>query len=283
MRAGIMWTMGAWAAAWTGAAVADTAQVQAQKDNTLYESPTGSLSNGAGPGMFSGRTGLGLIRRGLVKFDVAGAIPAGSTINSVTLTLSCTMSLVGEVPVSLHAALADWGEGASVSSAMGGGQGAPAAPGDATWLHTFYDTQMWAAAGGDFDPTPSATRLVGGLGLYTWESTAQMVADVQSWLDAPATNHGWLVGGDESAPSTSRRFDTREHLIPAQRPLLTVDYTPECYADCNSSNSLTIADFICFQGAFVAGNLAYADCNNSNTLTIADFICFQAAFVAGCP
>ncbi len=56
-----------------------------------------------------------------------------------------------------------------------------------------------------------------------------------------------------------------------------------CYPDCNNSGSLTIADFICFQGEFVAGNLAYADCNNSGSLTIADFICFQGAFVAGCP
>ncbi len=56
-----------------------------------------------------------------------------------------------------------------------------------------------------------------------------------------------------------------------------------CYPDCNNSGTLTIADFICFQGEFVAGNLAYADCNNSGSLTIADFICFQGAFVAGCP
>ncbi len=56
-----------------------------------------------------------------------------------------------------------------------------------------------------------------------------------------------------------------------------------CYPDCNNSGNLTIADFICFQGQFVAGNLAYADCNNSGSLTIADFICFQGAFVAGCP
>ncbi len=56
----------------------------------------------------------------------------------------------------------------------------------------------------------------------------------------------------------------------------------ECYADCNKSGNLTIADFGCFQAAFAAGNL-YADCNQSGTLTIADFGCFQAEFAAGCP
>ncbi len=55
-----------------------------------------------------------------------------------------------------------------------------------------------------------------------------------------------------------------------------------CYADCNADNALTIADFICFQTRFIAGN-TYADCNNSGSLTIADFICFQAGFAAGCP
>ncbi len=55
-----------------------------------------------------------------------------------------------------------------------------------------------------------------------------------------------------------------------------------CYADCNNSGALSIADFTCFQMKFVAGN-PYADCNNSGTLTVGDFTCFQAAFVAGCP
>ncbi len=56
-----------------------------------------------------------------------------------------------------------------------------------------------------------------------------------------------------------------------------------CYPDCNQSGGLSIADFICFQGQYVAGNLAYADCNNSGGLSIADFICFQGEYVAGCP
>ncbi len=55
-----------------------------------------------------------------------------------------------------------------------------------------------------------------------------------------------------------------------------------CYADCNGSGSLTIADFTCFQTKFVAGD-PYADCNQSGGLTVADFTCFQSQFVAGCP
>ena len=55
-----------------------------------------------------------------------------------------------------------------------------------------------------------------------------------------------------------------------------------CYADCNADGALTVADFGCFQTAFVAGNL-YADCNGDGLLTVPDFGCFQTRFVAGCP
>ncbi len=55
-----------------------------------------------------------------------------------------------------------------------------------------------------------------------------------------------------------------------------------CYADCNTSGRLTVADFSCFQAKFVAGD-PYADCNGVGGLTIADFGCFQTKFVAACP
>ena len=50
-----------------------------------------------------------------------------------------------------------------------------------------------------------------------------MRADVQSWLDDPASNFGWLVLGDESEIATAKRFDTRESASP---PVLTIIYRP---------------------------------------------------------
>src|SRR5437879_3143924 len=121
----------------------------------------------------------------------------------------------------LHKRLADWGEG--TSHAPGGeGSGAPATPNDATWRHRFYDTIFWTTQGGDFSATVSASQSVGPVGQYTWSST-QMVADVQSWLNNPASNFGWLVLGDETAIATAKRFDTRESASP---PVLTVEYIP---------------------------------------------------------
>ncbi len=54
-----------------------------------------------------------------------------------------------------------------------------------------------------------------------------------------------------------------------------------CYADCNGSGDLTVADFACFQTKFVQSD-GYADCNNSGSLSVADFACFQTRFVYGC-
>ncbi|MFM9997040.1 MAG: hypothetical protein ACKVU4_14715 [Phycisphaerales bacterium] len=57
---------------------------------------------------------------------------------------------------------------------------------------------------------------------------------------------------------------------------------PPCYPDCNGSGSLSVADFGCFQGKYVLGDL-YADCNGSGALSVADFGCFQGKYVLGCP
>jgi len=68
----------------------------------------------------------------------------------------------------------------------------------------------------------TASQMVGAIGQYTW-SSAQMVADVQGWLDNPATNFGWLMLGDESVFLTAKRFDTRESASP---PVLAITYIP---------------------------------------------------------
>jgi hypothetical protein len=195
--------------------------INPSKDNTLYEydPAEGDHSNGAGLHFFAGENGMGELRRGVLAFDVAGAIPAGATITAVSLTLNMSMTPAGPETVELHKLLADWGEGTS-HAPMGEGDGAPATPNDATWRHRFFDTIFWTNEGGDFSATVSASQSVGSVGQYTW-SSRQMVADVQSWLDEPASNFGWLVLGDETTIATAKRFDTRESASP---PMLTIQY-----------------------------------------------------------
>lgn len=209
---------------WTEALYADVLTIQPSKDNTLYEDVAGSLSNGAGPNFFVGKNNSGSIRRSLICFDVSSQIPPGSKVYGVMLTLHVSRSHSGPQPVSIHKVAADWGEGASVAGGGGGGGGA-ATSGDATWLHTFYDSDFWTLAGGDFVATASATVEVNDVGYYTWGSSSEMVADVQSWVDNPAGEFGWLVLGNEvPAGGTSKRFDSRENIW-AFRPTLTIAFT----------------------------------------------------------
>ena len=197
--------------------------INPSKDNTLYEydPAEGDHSNGAGFHFFAGENGMGELRRGVLAFDIAATIPACSTITAVSLTMNMSMTPAGALIVELHKVLADWGKGTS-HAPMGEGDEASATPNDATWRHRFFDSVFWTTQGGDFSATVSASQSVGGVGQYTW-SSAQMIADVQLWLDNPASNFGWLVLGDETAIATAKRFDTRESASP---PMLTIQFTP---------------------------------------------------------
>ncbi|HEY0547106.1 MAG TPA: DNRLRE domain-containing protein [Pyrinomonadaceae bacterium] len=222
----------------TGLKVAPVKQqkvVQASKDNTIIESPNGDLSSGKGATIFVGRTGQAenSIRRGLIAFDISKAIPAGSKILSVKLTMTATKGAganrsgagggqSANRQVTLHRLTSDWGEGASSSE---GGRGAPASAGDATWLHSFYPDKLWSQPGGDFVSDESASQTAAAAGVYTFGSTPQMVSDVQGWLDAPKTNYGWLLRGDETEGATAIVFQSRESATQKARPQLTVTYT----------------------------------------------------------
>ena len=226
------------------AARADVIELTPIKDNTLYENATGALSNGAGTGIFVGNTASGETRRGLVAFDVAAAIPAGSTVEAVTLRVQVTLTIAGGESVALHRALLTWGEGTSDAEAAGGGgggggAGAPAAPNDATWIHSFFNTQFWNAPGGDFAAAASAATQLAGPGAYTWASAPNLVADVQAWLDDPATNHGWVLVGDESQVKTAKRLASREAATNL-RPTLIIRFTPP--PDCNTNGIVDDVD-----------------------------------------
>lgn len=204
------------------AAVVTTSVTQ---DNTLFESALGTLSNGAGIGLFVGRNNQPVgtsIRRGLVQFDLSH-IPIGSTINSATLRLTQTQvtGQAVQTSISVHRVNSSWGEGTSDSGQSGAG--AAATPGSATWLHRFSPTTTWNSAGGDFVATSSATNnAITVNGTYDWNSS-RLATDVQHWVDNPNANFGWLLLGNEQVAQNARRFASREVL--ASAPQLIVDFT----------------------------------------------------------
>ena len=192
------------------------------KDNTLYESSNGSLSNGSGIHVFTGNTATGSHRRALLAFDLS-QIPPGSRITRIQLKTTVSMSVSSGGRVALHALLADWGEGSSNAGLSGDGGGTPARMNDATWLHRFFPSIPWTTPGGDFETVADAAPVSAVAGA-TWE-TEGMIARVQQWVDQPSTNFGWIAIGDERANRTAKRFDSRE-VTGATKPSLTVEYIP---------------------------------------------------------
>jgi hypothetical protein len=203
---------------------ADTVVLGSAKDNSLYFDQAGGVSNGKGPTIFAGKNNGGFARRGLIEFDFSG-LPSNAVIESVVLELYLPQAQAFATPVSLFRLSSDWGEGAS-NSGMRGGAGTTAAPGDATWIHTFYQGQFWQTPGGDFAPQASATSLVAGEGAsYFWQSTPSLIGDVQDWLANPSTNFGWIILGDEGQGGTAKAFASREYTDTSLRPKLTVVYS----------------------------------------------------------
>src|SRR5262245_50894548 len=67
--------------------LAATATLTASADTTLFQNnPDNNL--GSQTDFVAGTTRNLQRSRGLLRFDIAGAVPAGATINSVTLTLT---------------------------------------------------------------------------------------------------------------------------------------------------------------------------------------------------
>lgn len=198
------------------------------RDNTIY-SESGALSNGIGEYIFAGRNAASKNddRRALLAFDVS-SILAGSTINSVTLTLNMNKTPDSTARnLALHQLTSDWGEGTSDAGDVNieEGLGGPATTGDATWTNSFYNTVSWTTAGGDFDASASATTAVGGNGTYFWTG-AGLINDVQAWVDGTESNFGWILIGDEATSKSLKRFASSQYFLEAERPSLFIDFTP---------------------------------------------------------
>jgi spore coat protein A len=224
-------------------------------DNTIYQGIDPNTAEnyelnscGAGTNLFSGETNDGLLRRVFLRFDIAGSVPAGSTINSATLTITVNRS-GGNVPqtMTLRPVSRFWGEGVvdCDAGAGGGGRGLPANPGDATWGDSEFQQVAWGNPGGDFGAISASADVGDSNGAEgIWDSSAggngAMVNDLQGWLDNPGGDNGWIIVGAEGSPST-RRFSAREGGSP---PTLTIDFTPtgNVFACCFQDGACTVTD-----------------------------------------
>lgn len=153
-----------------------------------------------------------------MQFDIAGNIPAGAVVTSVSLVMNLETGGSAADDHDLHVVTTDWGEGTS----SGSGNGDVAVAPDATWSDAMIGTSTWTSAGGDYNLTSSITMSLDDTpGNHTFTS-ATMATDVQSWLDTPGNNFGWILIGNEANPCASRRFGSKDQGI---APQLVINYT----------------------------------------------------------
>lgn len=160
----------------------------------------------------------------LMQFDLS-AVPPGAVVTNVTLQLKVLKENGGEpaAGMEIHPMLVSWAEGDRM-----GMQGTSALPGQSTWNSRAHSQAAWSIPGGqagsEFGSSTSSAVGLDGPGSYQFPVSPALIADVQSWVDSPTTNFGWIVlGTDESIVASARRVASRESS--SGRPLLTVGYT----------------------------------------------------------
>jgi hypothetical protein len=280
-------------------AAAETITLVPSKDNTIIQwspatpDPNPLLSNGLGD-IFVGRTNQDgqepatiSIRRGLIHFDVAERIPAGAQITAATLTMRDVRGLNGDPTVRLHRVLQDWGEG---NSFFQGGQGAPAADGDVTWLHRFYSSAnpaastAWDYAGGDYAAMSSAESVIfddqGDGQLFTWSSPT-MAVDVRDWLDNPNENFGWMLIGDEARGQSAKRLNSRESTeLPNMPPNLMIEYEPVFAGDYNDDGRVDVVDYVVWRKRLGDSTALMNETETPGHVTPEDYGVWRAQFGA---
>jgi hypothetical protein len=175
-----------------------TTNVGAATDCTIFSgSPTSAAQCGAGSVSTAGTDGNGALYRTMVSFPNLD-IPAGSTVNSATLTIQ-VLGAFGST-------------GATVLDMTRG-----FAPGAATW-NTNDGVDPWSTAGGDFDATPHTTVSVTAPGAVSFSIPAL----IQPWADGTDSVPQLMILG---FTGTGNAF-TFGNVAHANGPVLSVNYTP---------------------------------------------------------
>jgi len=140
----------------------------------------------------------------LLKWDIS-KIPPGAQVQSVELTINVSNTSPG--PYEIYGLTRDWLED------------------EATWIESSSGTS-WGAAGAqgssDRDPLSAGTVSGNSTGPQAFSLNAKGVALVQSWVDDPATNFGFVIGN--TSTTNGLDFHSREAAIATNRPRLSVVY-----------------------------------------------------------
>ena len=147
------------------------------------------------------------VNRALFRFDLS-VLPTNAIINDVSLELTVTLHPIGAT-FELHRMLSSWSES------------------EATWNNRFVTPSPtpWAAggalAGTDFISDGSAAAsLISGVNTF---NAPGLTADVQTWVNNPGSNLGWILMASGEPAATGEQVGSRED--PVTTPVLAVTYT----------------------------------------------------------
>jgi hypothetical protein len=251
---------------------ATTVTLVASADSTLYQAHPDS--NLGGTSLIAGTNNQPSVGRALIRFNLS-SIPANAILTDAVVTIAAVKQANGDFhnPISsdfgLYPVLVDWSEGGGT-----GVTGSLASPGEVTWNDRHFESVPWVSPGGqfgiDFGDLPLAVTTVNGLGTFTWGSTIDLVALVQSWINAPSTNNGVaLICQDENTVGTAKRFASKEDNIgiPNPGPQLTLTYVVP-------TSNLESWRYSYFNTLSNTGNAANtADADHDGLVNLIEFAC----------
>jgi hypothetical protein len=174
-------------------------------DTSIYSGGTKPQGNST---ILSGRRGIGVIDRALLRFDLR-AIPTNAIVQSAQLELSVVRA-PNYTPYTfrLHRLLTIWDESANWQQAASG--------------------RLWAAPGGAPNTDFQSTHVpaVVGAGVSTFRGlfgpSVELQGDLQAWIQNPNSNSGWiLICASEGDAKSARHFGSTESGFP---PRLTISY-----------------------------------------------------------
>ncbi|WP_437939334.1 DNRLRE domain-containing protein [Sorangium sp. So ce341] len=193
-------------------------------DATIRQAAAATSYGGATTCEADGDDGSGVDKSCLLKWTLSG-IPAGSTVQSASITLQVTDGSSNTYNV--YEVKRSWDEA------------------QVTWNNA-TSTTAWATAGalGSTDRGSLVGSVTGSAGARTITLNAAGVALVQAWVDG-TSNNGVVIASSSNTDGID--FASSEHATAAQRPKLTITYGTSSGTGSSTDPGLLIA-FIGDQG-----------------------------------
>lgn len=151
------------------------------------------------------------IQYSLIQWDLS-QIPVDAVINKADIKLSVTNSSKGEYQ--LYAMTSAWREGSSL-----------------TWDKVSGDSHRSHVLSGSVTPTAK--------GWYTLNLNHNGIQQVQSWVNNPEDNHGFMIVDNNSDDSFAFRSSNNKNI--SQRPAISVSYTKAAGVEPVKPQTVTIS------------------------------------------